>query len=143
MEFTWKKMALIMTVVLGPFVLGMILLSNPMMDKYYERVKADPKNEKSDWIDHKWLLMTTADTCYKTMREEKSALYYYEYMRLYPEDKINRPHALLRYGHALNESNNNKDAIQVYLQFCEEYPDRTKDVESATAGIRHIRYIKP
>ena len=143
MDFGWKKMVLLVAVVIGPFVLALILLSNGMMDTYYGWVKDDPKNEKSDWIDHKWLLMATADTCYKTMREEKSAFYYYEYMRLYNDDKLNRPHALLRYGHALNESNNNKLAIQVYLQFCKEYPDRTKDVESATQGIRHIRYFKP
>ena len=143
MDFGWKKMVALVTVVIGPFVLALILLSNGMMDTYYGWVKDDPRNEKSDWIDHKWLLMATADTCYKTMREEKSALYYYEYMRLYPEDKENRPHALLRYGHALNESNKNKDALKVYRAFMEEYPEREEDCEAARQGIIHINYFKP
>ena len=143
MEFGWKKILLIVGIVLGPPVIFMILLSNPMMDTYYGWVKEDPMNEKSNWFDHKWLLMKTADTCYKTMRHEKSAFFYYEYLRLYPKDQKNRPHALLQYGHALSESNMNKDAITVYRQFMEEYPNRTEDCEAARAGIFHINYYKP
>ena len=142
MDFGWKKIALIAGAVLCPPVLTLILLCNPMCDVYYGWVKEDPKNEKSGWINHQWLLLATADMCYKTMREEKSALYYYKYMVFYPEDKETRPHALLRYAHALNESNENKLAIQVYLQFVEEYPDRTKDVKSAQQGIYNIKYFK-
>ena len=143
MDFGWKKILLIVVGVFGLPVIFILLLSNPMMDTYYRWAKEDPKNEMSDWVDHQWLLMKTADTCYKTLRVEKSAFFYYEYLRLYPEDLKNRPHALLHYGHALNESNKNKDAITVYRLFIIEYPDRPKDCEAAQAGITHIKYNKP
>ena len=143
MDLTWKKIALILALTIGPFIVALVLLSTPMMDTYYGWVKEDPKNEKSDWIDHRWLLMATADTCYNTMREEKAAVFYFEYLRLYPEDKENRPHVLLRYGHSLNQCNENRDALIVYSRFMEEYPERDQDCEAARMGMFNITHYKP
>lgn len=143
MEFSWKKLFLSFGIVVGPVVLAGVLLSTPMMDTYYRWVKEDPENTKSDWIDHRWLLLEAADTCYKTMRPEKAAFYYYEYMRLYPKDKRRRPYVLLQYGHALNEANENKKALVVYRMFREEYPGRTAECKEAKDGINHILYFKP
>jgi tetratricopeptide (TPR) repeat protein len=136
MEFTWKKILGIclffMAVVVGPIV----LLSNPMMDYYQKKIDKNPNTDFS-----KWLLLTSANVCYKTNRPERAADYYRKYMELHPKDE-KRAFTMLRYANCLDDCNRNQDAIEMYIKYMEEYPNR-EDVDEAKKGIDRCKYMKP
>lgn len=136
MEFSWKKILLLCGVVIGIIVLPLFLFSNPMVDYYARRAEADPESGLN-----KWLLMASADICYKTSRPEKSAEFYYKFMEKYPADP-RRPRVFMRYAQSLEDANRNKEAEAMYLRYMEEYPDR-EDKSEAESGLHRIRYTKP
>lgn len=136
MDLTWKKIALIagffVSLVAGP----LILLSNPMMDYYQKRIDKNPNSDFS-----KWLQLTMANMCYKTMRPERSAVYYYNYLERYKDD-VQRPWVMLRYGLSLEEASRTAEALQVYQQILDDYPNRD-EARDAAQGMDRIRYVKP
>lgn len=132
MEFSWKKILLLGGALLGIIVLPLFLFSNPMVDYYARRADENPGSGLN-----KWLLMASADVCYKTMRPEKSADFYYKFMEKYPEDP-RRPQVFLRYAMSLEDANRRKEAEAMYLRYIEEYPDR-EDKAQAESGLVRIR----
>ena len=136
MEFTWKKIALLCGIVIGIIVLPLFLFSNPMVNYYARRVDENPDSGLN-----KWLLMASADICYKTMRPELSAEFYYKFMEKYPDDP-RRPQLFMRYANSLEDANRNKEADAMYMRYVEEYPDR-EDKAQAESGLHRIRYTKP
>ena len=133
---TWKKILLIAGIFVSFIALPLILLSNPMMDFYQNRIDKNPNTGFS-----KWLQLAMADACYRTMRPERSAAYYYQFLLRYKDDE-RRPRIMLRYAFSLEDANRNAEAIEVYQQISAEYPD-TEVARDAQSGINRIRYMKP
>ena len=136
MELTWKKIVLIAGSFVSLIALPLILLSNPMMDYYQGRIDKNPNSGFS-----KWLQLTMANSCYKTMRPERSAVYYYQYLERYKDD-AQRPWVMMRYGLSLEDANRNAEALEVYQQVINDYPDR-EESKDAAQGMDRIRYVKP
>src|ERR1043166_10087164 len=82
MDFTWKKLLLILGIFMGIILLPVFLLSSMMMQYYQTKIDKDP-----DTNFHKWLQMATADACYKTMRPELAAEYYRKFRDRYLTDE--------------------------------------------------------
>lgn len=125
----------------GGIAIGIILLpflsvSNPMMGYYHSRIDKNPTTDFNKWL-HLW----TAGVCYKTMRPEKAADYYYKYLERFPEDP-QRPFLMFRYASSLDDANRNADAIKAYQVFMEEYPE-DPNRQSADNSVTRIRYQKP
>lgn len=136
MEFTWKKLALIIGIFMFIIVLPVFLCSTMMMGTYQGWIDKEPNTNF-----HKWLQLTSADVCYKTMRPEMAAEYYRKFRDIYKDDE-RRPYAYLRYAQALEECNRNADSIAEYERYMQEYPDRD-DKKEAEKGIDRIKYMKP
>jgi TolA-binding protein len=136
MDLTWKKIALIAGFFVSLVALPLILLSNPMMDFYQGKIDKNPNSGFS-----KWLQLNMGNICYKTMRPERAAIYYYNYLERYKDD-VQRPWVMLRYGMSLEEANRNAEALQVYQQVVNDYPDR-EEAKDAIQGQNRIRYWKP
>ncbi len=136
MEMTWKKILLIAGSVVALIALPMIIVSNPMMDFYQGRIDRNPNSGFS-----KWLQLTMANVCYKTMRPERSAVCYYKFLERYKDD-VRRPWVMLRYGYSLEDANRNAEAIEVYQQVYNEYPE-SEEGKDALSGISRVRYMKP
>jgi TolA-binding protein len=136
MNLTWKKIALIDGFFVSLVALPLILLSNPMMDYYQKRIDRNPNSNFS-----KWLQLNMAHMCYKTMRPERSAVYYYNYLERYKDD-VQRPRVMLRYGLSLEEANRTAEALQVYQQVIDDYP-HGEEAKDAAQGMDRIRYVKP
>lgn len=135
MEWTWKKTFLLLGIFIFIVVTPCILLSTGMCDWYQEKADEDVKSEF--W---KWMAMTSANTCFRTGRPEKSAEYYRRYLERYPDDKEERPFVLLRVGKSLEDDGRGHEAIAVYMAYEEEYSHRP-DVQEARDGITRIRYV--
>jgi len=136
MEMSWKKILLFVGIFVALLALPMILISSPMMDFYQGRVDKNPNSNFS-----KWLQLTMANVCYKTMRPERSAVYYYRFLERYRDDE-RRPWVMLRYGYSLEDANRNAEAIEVYQQVYNEYPER-EEGKDALASINRVRYMRP
>lgn len=136
MEFTWKKLLLTVGIFVGLIGLPVFLCSSSMMEVYQQRIDKDPDTDFN-----KWLLITCADLCYKTMRPELSAEYYRKFRDRHKSDP-RRPHAYLRYAKSLEDCSRNADAIEEYRRYMEEYPER-EDSKEAFNGIDRIKYVKP
>ncbi len=136
MELTWKRIILAAAFFVSLIALPLILISNPMMDFYQARIDSNPNSGFS-----KWLQLKMAGVCYKTMRPERAATYYYNFLERYP-DEANRPWVLLRYGYSLEDAGRSAEALQVYEQIIQDYPD-TDEAKDATSGTHRVRYLKP
>lgn len=136
MEWTWKKMLGVVLGVVTLIVGPIFMVSTPMMDYYQRRIDKNPQTPFS-----KWLQIKTADICSSTERPEKAAEYYRRFLERYREDE-RRPYALMKYAVSLEEANRNADAIAVYQQYIDEYPER-EDKKKAEQGIDRIKYVKP
>jgi len=136
MDFTWKKLLAIVIFFVALIVLPVFLCSSTMMSYYQTRIDREPNTDFN-----KWLLITSADICYKTMRPELSAEYYRKFRDLHKTD-ARRPYAFFRYAHSLEDCSRNADAIAEYQRFIEEYPNR-EEAPLCLMGIDRIRYIKP
>lgn len=136
MEFTWKKILLVcgffIVLIVGP----LWVLSSPMIESYVKRFDREPEKEES-----KKYLLKCADICYSTMREDMAAKYYQKFYDRYTED-YRRPYALYWLAMSLDKLNKNKDAIDTFHKYINEYPDGqyTKD---ATDGVHRVKYTKP
>lgn len=135
MEWSWKKTFTLLGIFIVIVVTPCVLLSNRMCDWYQEQADKDPKSEF--W---KWMAITSANTCYRTGRPEKSADYYRRYLERYPEDEEQRPFVKLRWGKSLEDSKRGTEAIAVYESYEADYPDRP-DAAEARNGITRIRYV--
>ena len=136
MEWTWKKILITMGVFVGIIVLPIYLCSNGMMDYYQVRIDRDPNTNFS-----RWLQIKSADTCYNTMRPERSVEYYRRFLERYPTDE-RRPHAKFRLALSLEGAGRNADAIRAFEEFATEYPSHPDRAE-ADKSIDRIKYIKP
>ena len=135
MEMTWKKIVLIAGFFVSLIAVPLILISNPMMDVYQGRIDKNPNSGFSQWLQ-----ITMANVCYKTMRPERSAVYYYKFLINYKDD-ARRPWVMLRYGYSLEDANRNAEAIEVYQQVYNEYPER-EEGKDALASINRVRYMR-
>jgi tetratricopeptide (TPR) repeat protein len=136
MEFTWKKLLLVLGSFIGLIVVPVFLCSSSMMERYQEKIDKEPNTKF-----HKWLGLATADVCYQTLRPEMAADYYRKFRDTYKDDE-RRPYACLRYARSLEDCSRNADAIAEYQRYIEEYPERG-DTKEALSGIDRIRYVKP
>ncbi len=136
MEFTWKKILLLcgffITLIVGPIW----VLSTPMIEYYVTKFDREPDTENS-----KKYLLKCADVCYSTMREDKSAELYQKFYDRYKEDH-RRHYALYWLGMSLDKLNKNKDAINTFYQYLNEYPEG-KYAKDSTDGVQRIKYSKP
>jgi hypothetical protein len=117
-------------------VVPTFLLSSPMMDYYQRCIDRDPNAESS-----RWLQMTSADWCSRTLRPEMAATGYRRYYERYPGD-IRRAHALLRYAQSLEDAGRTADAKDIYEKYVTEYPD-LDGAHEARIGINRIEKCRP
>lgn len=136
MDWSWKKHGTVLGIVVILLLLPFFLISSNMMEIYQERINENPKTDF-----HRWLQLKSADICFSTFRPEMAADRYRRFMELYPEDEKRR-YALLSFGSALEDAEKTADALAVYQQFCEEYPEG-EDTLTARGGIDRLRYMKP
>ena len=136
MEWSWKKysvaIGIVFLIILTPF----FLISSTMMEIYIDRVRENPKTEFNNW-----LLLKSANICFHTIRPEMAAERYRLFLELYPEDEQRR-FALYQFASSLEDSNKTADALAVYTQFAEEYPDGD-DTKNAWGAMDRLRYMKP
>jgi tetratricopeptide (TPR) repeat protein len=135
-DVAWKKLGvacgLFWLLVVVPLWLG----STPMMEVYQRSIDRNPYGAGS-----RWLQLATADVCYQTYRPEMAAAKYRRFLENYSNDE-RRSRALLRLAQSLEAAGCNQEAILVYHQYLDEYPDRD-DRKMAVQGIDRIRYIPP
>jgi tetratricopeptide (TPR) repeat protein len=136
MEWSWKKYSIWIGLVVIILLMPFFLISSSMMDIYLERVNENPQTEFNNW-----LLLKSANICFDTLRPEMAAERYRRFMELYPEDPQRR-HALFYFASALEDAQKTADALAVYLQFAEEYPDGD-DTKRAYGAVDRLRYMKP
>jgi tetratricopeptide (TPR) repeat protein len=136
MEWSWKKYSIWIGLVVIILLMPFFLISSSMMEIYLERVNENPKTEFNNW-----LLMKSANICFDTLRPEMAAERYRRFMELYPDDPQRR-YALYYFASALEDAQKTADALAVYLQFAEEYPDGD-DTKRAYGAIDRLRYMKP
>lgn len=136
---SWKKTLAFIGVFIALLTTPLVLVSNPMMDVYQERIDKEPKTSFN-----RWLQLKTASICYKTMRPERSADGYRKFMTNFPDDP-EYPHAWLRYAQSLEECHKNAEAEEQYVlmyEVWEEKPEWAELREEARRGILRVRYQK-
>lgn len=136
MDWTWRKTIIWVGIPLLIVLSPLFLMSSGMMDIYQERIDANPKTDFN-----KWLQLTSANICYKTLRPEMAAERYRKFMAHYPEDE-NVRFCLLRLASSLEDAEKTADALVVYQQFVDEYPGGD-DTREAQGGLDRLRYMKP
>lgn len=136
MDWNWRKHGVILGIVIIILLSPIFLISSNMMDIYQERIDENPKTDF-----HRWLQMKSADICAKTLRPGMAAERYRKFMEHYPDDP-RRAYALFQFANALEDDEKTADALAIYAQYIEEYPDGP-DVQAAHGGIDRLRYMKP
>ncbi len=136
MDFTWKKLLAFVLVFIAIFASPIFLLSNFMMEFYQKKIEESPNTDLA-----KWTQMKMADICYKTMRPEMAAESYRKFYDRYENDE-RRPRALIRYGMSIEDCHKNKEAIEAYEKYIEDYPEGEFRVD-AQRGIIRCRYVNP
>ena len=136
MEWSWKKYSVALGIVFLIILMPFFLISTSMMEIYIDRVREDPNTDFN-----KWLLLKSANLCFHTMRPEMAAERYRLYLEYYPEDEERR-FVLYQFASSLEDSNKTADALAVYTQFAQEYPDG-EDTKNAHGAMDRLRYMKP
>lgn len=135
MDWNWKKHGPLMGIAAILVLLPFFLISSNMMEIYQERINENPKTDF-----HRWLQLKSADICFSTMRPEMASDRYRRFLELYPEDEKRR-YAMFYFASSLEDANKMADAMAVYEQFAEEYPDGD-DNRKAKEAIDRLRYVK-
>ncbi|MBI2900688.1 MAG: hypothetical protein HYY17_10930 [Planctomycetes bacterium] len=135
----WKRVLLygviFITILATPFV----LLSNPMMDVYQERIDKNPKTSFN-----RWLQLRMGGICYKTLRPERSAPAYRKFMENFPDDPEYN-FVWMRYAQSLEDCHQNKEAEEQYILMMETLEDRPELAEfrdEAKRGWLRTKYQK-
>jgi len=116
-------------------ILGIFLISTPMIDRYQRSIDKGPDTESS-----RALQLTIADLCFNTWRYEMAASGYRRFYERYTLD-IRRADALLRYAQSLEEAERNADAKDIYEKYIAEYPHLEGRTE-AERGLVRISNVK-
>lgn len=132
---SFKKLLLLVGLFIALFGVPIFLASNLMMDWYQGII--DQHHDKSFY---RSLQLTMAGVCFKTMRPERAATYYGVFLYRYPQDE-RRPFALLRYAESLEESKRQEEAIELYQQFLDDYPQHEL-TERALNGLSRVRLLR-
>jgi hypothetical protein len=126
----WKRAAGVasLALLLGG-ALGLVLLSNPMVDVYLSWADRDPDGSKA-------LLLRVGALCDATARPHRSVEAYRRYFDRYPGDE-QRPFALLRLAQALERDHRIAESVDLYRKFTIEYP-LSPHLDEARLGLRRL-----